>query len=45
MIEFRAAAEHLSEQPVSKVTGWLIVAMWVVSAALLLWIFWPRPGK
>jgi uncharacterized membrane protein YkvA (DUF1232 family) len=45
MIEFRAAAEHLSEQPASRAAGWVIVTLWVLSAALLLWIFWPRPGK
>ena len=44
MGEFRVAARHMSEEPTSRLAGWVIVALWVLSAGLLLWIFWPQPG-
>ena len=44
MGEFRIAAQHLAERPASKAGAWAIVALWLLAAVLLLWIFWPRPG-
>jgi uncharacterized membrane protein YkvA (DUF1232 family) len=44
MDEFRAAARDLSEKPVSRAAAWGIAAIWVMSAALLLGIFWPGSG-
>ena len=45
MNEHRAAARALTQKPVSR-AGVLIVALiWVVIAALLVWMFWPDPAN
>lgn len=42
MAEFRARAHARAERPTSRVAAAVIVGLWVASAALLLWAFWPR---
>jgi uncharacterized membrane protein YkvA (DUF1232 family) len=44
MDEFRAAAIDRLEKPASRAGAAAIVALWVLSAGLLLWTFWPKPG-
>jgi len=41
MIELRAAAMEWVERPVSWVAAGMIVLIWAMTAALLLWLFWP----
>ncbi len=45
MAEFRAEAQRRSERPTSRVAAGIIVAIWVVAAAVLLWSFWPTPAS
>jgi uncharacterized membrane protein YkvA (DUF1232 family) len=42
MAEHRAAAEAAAARPVSRAGAALIVALWVLAAAALLWWFLPR---
>ena len=44
MEEFRAAALRRLDSPASRAGAVAIVALWALSAGLLLWMFWPRPG-
>lgn len=44
MEELRAKAALMAERPVSRMGVILIVAIWIGAAALLWWIFWPRPA-
>jgi uncharacterized membrane protein YkvA (DUF1232 family) len=44
MREFRAEAERMDVRPVSRTGALVIVLLWIVSAGLLLWWFWPRPA-
>src|SRR6187200_736557 len=41
MIEFRAEADLRTERPVSRAAAAVIVALWIASAVLLVWAFWP----
>jgi uncharacterized membrane protein YkvA (DUF1232 family) len=45
MAEFRLAAQEHAERPGSRMGAWVIVALWVLSAILLLWIFWPQSSS
>ena len=42
MAEFRAEADLRAERPASRVAAAVIVGLWIGSAALLLWAFWPK---
>lgn len=42
MTLFRAAATAREGKPMSRTGAVFIVAIWLASAALLMWIFWPR---
>ncbi len=42
LAEFRAEANVRVERPVSRVAAAVIVGLWIGSAALLLWAFWPK---
>lgn len=42
MIEFREEAEQRMTRPTSRLAAAIIVALWVATAALLLWWLWPR---
>jgi len=42
MQELRAEAARMEAKPVSRAGAFVIVALWIVSAGLLLWWFWPR---
>jgi uncharacterized membrane protein YkvA (DUF1232 family) len=42
MAEFRREADKLSERPVSRAGAAIIITLWFLSAAALLWAFWPR---
>lgn len=42
MAEFRAEANARAERPVSQVAAAVIIGLWIGSATLLLWAFWPR---
>jgi len=44
MREFRAEAVRMEARPVSRTGALIVVALWIVSAALLLWWFWPSPA-
>lgn len=41
MAEHRRSAEALAQQPVSRSGALLIVTLWILAAAGLLWLFWP----
>ena len=43
MAGFRAEADRLAARPVSRTAAAVIVALWVLGAALLLWALWPAP--
>jgi uncharacterized membrane protein YkvA (DUF1232 family) len=43
MRDLRAKAERMDARPVSRTGALVIVLLWIVSAGLLLWWFWPRP--
>jgi uncharacterized membrane protein YkvA (DUF1232 family) len=43
MRDLRAKAERMDARPVSSTGALVIVLLWIVSAGLLLWWFWPRP--
>ena len=42
MAEFRREADGLSERPASRAGAAMIIALWLLVAAVLLWAFWPR---
>ncbi len=42
MAEFRREADRLSERPASRAGMAMIIALWLLIAAALLWAFWPR---
>ncbi|WP_230529855.1 YkvA family protein [Microvirga roseola] len=42
MSELRAEAQRIAERPVSRTGALLILALWILAAGLLLWVFWPR---
>ena len=42
MTEFRAEADNRAERPVSRLAAAVVVGLWIASAALSLWVFWPR---
>ena len=42
MAEHRATAAAAGARPRSRLAAVAIVVLWVASAALLLWLFWPR---
>jgi uncharacterized membrane protein YkvA (DUF1232 family) len=42
MEEFRAEAARKLAQPRSLVAGFVIAAIWISSAVLLVWWFWPK---
>ena len=42
MIEFRAQADIQVERPTSRGATVVIIALWIISAALLVWIFLPK---
>jgi len=44
MQELRAEAARMEARPVSRTGAVIIVLLWIVSAGLLLWWFWPRPA-
>jgi uncharacterized membrane protein YkvA (DUF1232 family) len=41
MAEFRAEAAAREGRPVSRMAALAIVTLWVLAAALLIWLFWP----
>lgn len=45
MAEFRAEAARRADRPASRIAAILIVTLWLVSAALLIWWFWPKPAR
>ena len=42
MAEFRREADRLSERPASRAGAAMIIVLWLLAAAALLWAFWPR---
>ena len=44
MQEFRAEAARMEARPVSRAGALAIILLWIVSAGLLVWRFWPRPA-
>jgi uncharacterized membrane protein YkvA (DUF1232 family) len=42
MAEFRREADPLSERPASRAGAAMIIALWLLGGAALLWVFWPR---
>jgi uncharacterized membrane protein YkvA (DUF1232 family) len=42
MTEFRAEAERRHAEPSSRAGAAIVIAIWIASAALLLWWFWPN---
>jgi hypothetical protein len=42
MAEFRREADRLSERPVSRAGAAMIIALWLLGGAALLWVFWPQ---
>jgi uncharacterized membrane protein YkvA (DUF1232 family) len=45
MAEHRAAAVALEKPPVSRAGATAVVALWIVSAGLLLWWLWPDAAR
>jgi uncharacterized membrane protein YkvA (DUF1232 family) len=45
MAEHRAAAAAAQAKPVSRAGAALVVAVWVLVAAALVWWFWPEPAR
>ncbi len=45
MAEFRAEAARREGKPRSRAGAVVVVALWIASAALLLWWFWPRAAR
>lgn len=44
MQEFRAEAARMEARPVSRAGALATILLWIVSAGLLVWWFWPRPA-
>jgi uncharacterized membrane protein YkvA (DUF1232 family) len=44
LAEHRAAAIAAEGRPKSRVAAVVIIAIWVVAAGFLIWIFWPHPA-
>lgn len=42
MADLREAAEKAESQPVSRAGAAMIVALWIIAAAFLIWALWPR---
>lgn len=42
MAEFRATAASRVGRPISRISAAVIIAIWVASGALLIWVFWLR---
>ena len=42
MAEFRREADRLGERPASRAGAAMIIGLWLLAAAALLWAFWPR---
>jgi uncharacterized membrane protein YkvA (DUF1232 family) len=42
MAEFRQEADRLGERPASRAGAAMIIGLWLLAAAALLWAFWPR---
>ena len=42
MAEFRREADRLGERPTSRAGAAMIIVLWLLAAAALLWAFWPR---
>jgi uncharacterized membrane protein YkvA (DUF1232 family) len=45
MAEHRAAALCLAEAPRSAWGNALVIALWLLAAGALLWVFWPREAR
>lgn len=45
MAEFRATADEAEARPTSRSGAFLVVAVWLVAAALLIWWLWPREAN
>jgi uncharacterized membrane protein YkvA (DUF1232 family) len=41
MAEFRREADRVSARPASRAGAAMIIALWLLCAAALLWVFWP----
>jgi uncharacterized membrane protein YkvA (DUF1232 family) len=41
MAEFRREADRVSARPASRAGAAMIIALWLLCAATLLWVFWP----
>ena len=44
MAEFRAEAARRKSRPTSRAGAALVIAIWLLAAAALLWLFWPSPA-
>lgn len=42
MAEFRAEAARRASVPLSRITAWVIVTLWIAAVALVAWWLWPR---
>jgi uncharacterized membrane protein YkvA (DUF1232 family) len=42
MAEFRQEADRLGERPASRAGAAMIIGLWLLAAAALLWAFWPQ---
>jgi hypothetical protein len=42
MAEFRQEADRLGKRPASRAGAAMIIGLWLLAAAALLWAFWPR---
>jgi uncharacterized membrane protein YkvA (DUF1232 family) len=45
MAEHRAAAAKAERKPVSRAGATMVVALWLLAAAALVWWFWPDPAR
>ena len=45
MAEHRAAAAKAERRPVSRAGAAMIVALWLLASAALVWWFWPEPAR
>ena len=45
MAEHRAAAAKAERRPVSRAGAAMIVALWLLASAALVWWFWPDPAR
>jgi uncharacterized membrane protein YkvA (DUF1232 family) len=44
LAELRTEAERLAKKPSSRAAAAAIIALWIISAALLFWLIWPKLG-